>query len=255
MSPTDLAAEARILWRLLRGQPRAGSHAERLSGFYAPQADRYDAFRARLLQGRGELIEALAIPPGARVVELGCGTGSNLEWLRPEQLAAIQLVDLCPPLLERARQRARGLGNVEVIEADATSWRPTQPVDRVFLSYSLTMMPDWRAVLDNAWSMLGPGGRLGVVDFYLPETASQLSKLFWQRWFAHDGVYLSEQHLHVLRGLCVEPAVRECRARVPYLPGLRVPWYLFVGGKPAEVSSGCPLSIFPSPSCTATETD
>ena len=48
MRPAELAADARILWRMLCGQPRAGSHAERLQGFYAPQATRYDAFRARV---------------------------------------------------------------------------------------------------------------------------------------------------------------------------------------------------------------
>jgi S-adenosylmethionine-diacylgycerolhomoserine-N-methlytransferase len=242
MSPADLAADARVLWRLLRGQPRRGSHAERLAGFYAPQAERYDAFRSRLLHGRGELIDALEIPPGAAVVELGCGTGSNLEWLGAPRaggygglgdLASLELVDLCPPLLALARQRARGLANVAVIEADATTWRPRQPVDRVILSYSLTMMPDWRAVLVNAWAMLAPGGRLGVVDFHLPETGSRFGKRFWQNWFAHDGVHLSDQHLRALRSLFVDPLVRERRAGVPYLPGLRAPYYLFVGVKPS----------------------
>lgn len=240
MFPADLAGDARILWRMLRGQPRAGSHGERLEGFYAPQAERYDAFRARLLHGRADLIAALEIPAGARVVELGCGTGSNLEVLgqaRPlETLACVQLVDLCPALLAVARQRANGFANVEVIEADATNWRPTQPVDRVYLSYALTMMPDWRAVLVNAYTMLAPGGRLGVVDFHLPAGGSRggnsLGNHFWQRWFAHDGVHLTDQHLRALQSLFIEPLVQERRAPVPYLPGLRAPYYLFVGVKP-----------------------
>ena len=240
MFPADLAADARVLWRLLRGQPLDGSHAERLEGFYAPQAGRYDAFRARLLHGRADLIEALEIPAGARVVELGCGTGSNLELLdqaRPlGTLACVQLVDLCRPLLALPRQRADGLGNVEVIEADATDWQPMQPVDRVFLSYALTMMPDWRNVLVNAYAMLAPGGRLGVVDFHLPARGSRggnsLGNRFWQRWFAHDGVHLTDQHLCALQSLFIEPLVRERHAPVPYLPGLRAPYYLFVGVKP-----------------------
>ena len=236
MFPADLAADARILWRLLRGQPLAGSHAERLEGFYAPQAGRYDAFRARLLHGRADLIEALEIPAGARVVELGCGTGSNLELLdqaRPlGTLACVQLVDLCPPLLALTRQRANGLGNVEVIEADATGWQPIQAVDRVFLSYALTMMPDWRSVLVNAYAMLAPGGRLGVVDFHLPARGSRLGNRFWQRWFAHDGVHLTDQHLCALQSLFIGPLVQERHAPVPYLPGLRAPYYLFVGVKP-----------------------
>ncbi|MDP2833116.1 MAG: class I SAM-dependent methyltransferase [Pseudomonadota bacterium] len=241
MSPLDLAADTRVLWRLLRGQPRLGSHAERLEGFYAPQAARYDTFRARLLHGRDDLIAALEIPAGASVVELGCGTGSNLAAIdraRPlESLAGVHLVDLCPALLALARQRAHGLGNITVVEADATTWQPAQPVDRVFLSYALTMMPNWRAVLVNAWAMLAPGGRLGVVDFHLPGNGSRLGNRFWRRWFAHDGVHLTDQHLRALQSLFIAPYVRERRAPVPYLPGLRAPYYLFVGVKP----EGSPL--------------
>jgi len=247
MSPPEFVADARVLWRMLRGQPRNGSHAERLQGFYAPQADRYDAFRARLLHGRADLIAGLKIAPGARVVELGCGTGSNLEFLRDDQRSllqyqSIQLVDLCPALLNVARQRAREHANVEIIEADATAWQAEHAVDYVYLSYALSMMPDWRAVLRNAWSMLAPGGYLGIVDFHLPANRSRLSNRFWNTWFAHDGVHLSEHHLPALQALTQDTMIQQRSAPVPYLPGLRAPYYLFIGRKP-------------SPACTEAETD
>jgi len=236
MSPAEIAADVRVLLRLLGGKPRRGSHAQRLARFYAPQADRYDAFRARLLHGREDLIRALDIRPGMRVVELGCGTGGNLEFLAQtmplETLAGVDLVDLCPPLLAVARRRVAGmgLGNVRVIEADATTWRPERPADRVFLAYALTMMPDWRAVLDNAMAMLAPGGRLGLVDFHLPATGG-LGNALWRRWFAHDGVFLSAEHLPALRARCDEARCEERRGPVPYLPGPCAPYYLFVGEK------------------------
>ncbi|MEW6676401.1 MAG: class I SAM-dependent methyltransferase [Pseudomonadota bacterium] len=235
MSRGELAADARVLWRLVQGQPRRGSHAQRLEAFYAPQADRYDQFRARLLHGREELIRKLDIRPGMTVVELGCGTGANLDALAAtvplDELAGVTLVDLCTPLLNVARGRTAGLERVSVVEADVTHWRPSRPVDRVFLSYSLTMMPDWEAVLDNARAMLAPEGRLGVVDFHLPQASSRLGKGFWRRWFAHDGVYLSEKHLESLKACHDEWYSEERRAPVPYLPGLRAPYYLFVGKK------------------------
>jgi S-adenosylmethionine-diacylgycerolhomoserine-N-methlytransferase len=249
MSLANFAADAGILLRMLRGLPRAGSHAERLQGFYAPQAERYDAFRTRLLHGRDALIEALEIPAGARVVELGCGTGSNLaaiDKVRPVvTLTSLQLVDLCPALLAVARQRVLGMANIEVIEADATHWQPAAPVDRVYLSYALTMMPDWRAVLTNAYAMLAPGGRLGLVDFHLPETGGRLSNRFWQTWFAHDGVALSGEHLRTLKTLFPHSTTRECCAAVPYLPGLRAPYYLFVGMKPSilKPDSACTKAV------------
>jgi len=236
MAAPDLAADARILWRLLRGQPKAGSHAERLQAFYAPQADRYDAFRARLLHGRQELIDRLDLQPGARVVELGCGTGSSLARLgvRAGQLASFELVDLCPALLQVARQRAAAYdGRVRVIEADATAWQPAQPVDRVFMSYALTMIPDWSRVIANAQAMLAPGGLIGVVDFHLPPDGGRLGNALWRQWFGHDGVHLSAEHLPMLRRLFAEQFCAERRAPVPYLPRVRAPYYLFVGERRA----------------------
>jgi S-adenosylmethionine-diacylgycerolhomoserine-N-methlytransferase len=238
MSPAELAADARVLWRLARGRSRHGDHAERLEDFYAPQALRYDAFRERLLQGRTELLERLEIGAGMHVVELGCGTGSSLErpgW-RAESCASIQLVDLCPALLALARRRAQACRNVAVIEADAACWRPAAAVDRVFLSYALTMMPDWRCVITNAVAMLKPGGRLGVVDFHLPSSGSALGNAFWRRWFAHDGVNLSAEHLPELQWHLAATWAVGRRAPVPYLPGLQAPYYLFVGqrGAPAQ---------------------
>jgi SAM-dependent methyltransferase len=62
-----------------------------------------------------------------------------------------------------------GLPNVRVIEGDAVTYRPDGPVDCVYFSYSLTMIPNWEGALGNALAMLKPGGRLGVVDFYVSQ--------------------------------------------------------------------------------------
>lgn len=231
MLPAELAGDARILWRLVRGQSRHGDHATRLQAFYASQAARYDAFRERLLHGRAELVERLGIGAGMRVVDLGCGTGSNLDRMGPraQACAGIQLVDLCPALLAVAQTRAAAHRNVEVIEADAARWRPAVAVDRVLLSYALTMIPDWEAVIANAVGMLKPGGRLGVVDFHIPASAGAFASGFWRRWFAHDGVHLSAAHLPTLLNHLPEAWTDERHAPLPWLPGLQAPYYLFVG--------------------------
>ena len=233
------ASDARILMQMLRGQSRSGSHAERLQAFYAPQAERYDAFRERLLHGRQDLVERLAPANGADVVELGGGTGRNLAYFG-ERLAgfnSVTLVDLCPALLQQACKRVDGMPNVRVVEADATSWQPEEPVDCVYFSYSLTMIPGWRRAIDNALAILKPDGRLGVVDFYVSSAAPEsglvrhgvFDRAFWPRWFGHDGVHLNPEHLHYLRACLPNHELEEMRASVPYLPGLRVPYYVFVG--------------------------
>jgi S-adenosylmethionine-diacylgycerolhomoserine-N-methlytransferase len=231
----SLLADARTLLQFARGAGGRGSHAERLQAFYAPQAAHYDAFRERLLHGREDLIRRLAPPPGATMIELGGGTGRNLEYFgtRLASFARVEVVDLCPALLEQARKRcARWPGVAAVVEADATTYRPPQPVDCVYFSYALTMIPDWRAAVANALAMLRPGGLLGAVDFHLAPRPGLAGRL-WRRWFSHDGVRLDPRHLpHLLER--TRPVVCEQRrASAPYLPGLRVPYYVYIGRKPA----------------------
>ena len=243
-----LVEDGRVLLRLLRGQPRAANHADRLEGFYAPQAEHYDRFRERLLHGRRELIERLDPRPGQSVVELGGGTGRNLEYLgdRVGTLGRFELVDLCPSLLTQARKRCeRWPGIVTAVQADATTYRPAWAskygVDCVVFSYSLTMIPDWRRAMNNAIRMLRPGGLLGVVDFYVSPDVPRpggvrhgwAARRFWPRWFGHDGVNLSAEHLPELMRR-TDPVVCEERlAPVPYLPALKAPYYLYVGRKRA----------------------
>ena len=228
-----------VLRAMLRGMPRSGAQQVRLEHFYGQQAADYDRFRQRLLPGRSELIAALPIEPGVRIVELGAGTGSNVGLFSPaqQQYSQFELVDLCRPLLAEA-QRAHGhKGNVQLIEADASTYQPKQPADLVLMSYSLSMMPTPEAVVANALRMLRPGGLLAVVDFYLSEARvapnrvqhNAFERLFWSRWFAHDGVMLGPQRLSLLQASFGDIVLSERRHRLPYLPLLRVPYFLFRG--------------------------
>jgi S-adenosylmethionine-diacylgycerolhomoserine-N-methlytransferase len=238
-----MAGDLTVIRQLLRGEPRHGEHKERLERFYAPQADAYDRFRERLLHGRRELIDALPAKPGDHVVELGGGTGRNLEFFgeRLHGFASVTLVDLCPALLERARARcaAKGWDRVTCVEADATRFGPAQPVDVVYLSYSLTMIPDWFAAVDNALAMLRPGGVIGVVDFYVSRKHPAhglrrhglFDRTFWPLWFGHDGVRPNPDHLPYLLTRSGRLDLVEAQARVPYLPGLRCPHYRYLGRK------------------------
>jgi S-adenosylmethionine-diacylgycerolhomoserine-N-methlytransferase len=238
---STMAAESRVLLALLRGQPRSGALVHRLQTFYAPQAADYDRFRERLLTGRRELIESLPVRSGARVVELGAGTGRNVEFFgeRLERVSVFDLVDLCPALLEQARQRALRWPVLQVHEADASRFRPLASADLVYLSYALSMMPDWEQVLENALEVLAPGGTLGVVDFFIdPSRHGRLASAFWRTWFGHDGVRLSPGPLAWLRARLEVDSVIESQAAVPWMPGLRVPVYRFIGRRRERLPAG-----------------
>jgi S-adenosylmethionine-diacylgycerolhomoserine-N-methlytransferase len=232
---TARAFDTKVLSSLLRGVPREGSQAARMEAFYGPQADQYDAFRERLLSGRGDLVDMMAVPDGADIVELGGGTGFNLTYFgdRLARMGQVEIVDLCPALLRQARQRWTAQSNVRIVEADATTYVPSRPVDCVYFSYALTMIPNWRGAIDNALAMLKPGGTLGVVDFYVATHHGAFTRAFWPRWFAHDGVRLDDGPMSHLSSVLVNYRLSERRASLPYVPLLRVPSYLVVGQKPA----------------------
>jgi S-adenosylmethionine-diacylgycerolhomoserine-N-methlytransferase len=242
-----LLNDAKILWHLVVSRARGNTHEERLESFYQGQASGYDAFRKRLLHGREELFQRLEPPPHSVWVDLGAGTGENAEkW--GDRLAAFEkayLVDLSASLLKVAEGRiaARGWTNVVAVHADATQFvPPEQAVDVVTCSYSLTMIPDWFLAIDQALRLLKPGGLLGVVDFFVARKypADGLAKHgwttrnLWPLWFGNDNVFPSPDHLPYLQSRLETVHLQQARGKVPYLPFVRAPYYVFVGRKRVE---------------------
>lgn len=239
-----LLADLKVLYHLTMKPVRGRDHAARMESFYSGQAEAYDDFRRRLLKGRRELWDLLPAPENGVWVDLGGGTGANLESFGPriEKLGKVYVVDLAASLLEVAQRRAadRGWTNVATVTADATQFRPPEgQADVVTFSYSLTMIPDWFAALENALAMLKPGGLLGVVDFYVSRKwpaeghsrHSWFTRSFWPVWFSSDNVFPSPDHVPFLQRHLETVHFSEHRAKVPYLPLVRVPYYLFVGRK------------------------
>ena len=237
-------ADMKILYHMLLKPVRGDSHAERMESFYGGQAEAYDDFRRRLLKGREKLWELLPKDDNCIWVDMGGGTGANIENFgesisKPQK---IYVVDLSGSLLKVAADRfqKRGWDNVETVEADATLFRPPLgEADVVTFSYSLTMIPNWFAAIENALAMLKPGGLIGVVDFYVSRKypAERLkrhgwfSRTIWPPWFATDNVFPSPDHLPFLRHHFEQVHLLEERNRLPYVPLIKTPYYVFVGRK------------------------
>jgi S-adenosylmethionine-diacylgycerolhomoserine-N-methlytransferase len=243
--------DMRVIYHMVfRRGDKADTHAARMESFYGAQARDYDDYRKRLLSGREEMYAALPVPRDGIWVDLGGGTGWNIENLAGsvDQIRNVYVVDLAESLLTVAadRFRQRGWDNVQTRLADATTFRPPEgQADVVTFSYSLTMIPDWFAAIDNALAMLKPGGYLGVVDFYVsrkfPEASrvrhGWLTRTLWPAWFAIDGVYPSSEHLPYLQYRFQAEDILESRGKIPYLPLVRMPWYHFIGRKPREAGA------------------
>lgn len=152
----------------------ANDHAAHMDGIYRYQRYIYDATRKYFLLGRDRLIEELQVPAGGTVLEIGCGTGRNLILVaRRYPNARLYGFDISEMMLETARTSIARAGlsdRITVAQGDATAFDTAAMFgvagfDRVFISYALSMIPPWTAVLDPAIRAVKPGGSLHIVDF------------------------------------------------------------------------------------------
>jgi len=236
--------DLKVLYHLLLRPVRGKDHAQRMENFYAGQAEQYDDFRKRLLQGREEVYQRLGQANAGTWVDFGGGTGANLEFIGPSinKFQNIYVVDLAESLLGVVEKRVskNGWANVQAVAADATRWTPPEgQVDVVTFSYSLTMIPDWFGAIENALRILRPGGSIGVIDFYVSRKYPSESlarhgwwtRNFWPLWFSGDNVFPSSDHLPFLESHFQRLWLQEKRAKVPYMPVVRTPYYQFIGTK------------------------
>ena len=148
------------------------AHAARMDAVYRRQKHIYDLSRKYFLLGRDGLIEELHVPAGGSVLEVGCGTGRNL-LLAAKRYPQADLhgLDISSEMLGIAERSLTGAGySAALHQGDACSFATgkllaSRRFDRVFFSYALSMIPDWRKALTEARATRAPGGSIHVVDF------------------------------------------------------------------------------------------
>jgi S-adenosylmethionine-diacylgycerolhomoserine-N-methlytransferase len=144
-------------------------HAALMDKVYRGQRHIYDATRKYYLFGRDRLIRELDGRPGMAVLELGCGTGRNLELIRKAWPGVkCHGLDISSEMLKNARKRLGTAGTLALGDAtnfDSPALFGREGFDRVVLSYAVSMIPEWQAALARAAAALAPGGSLHVVDF------------------------------------------------------------------------------------------
>jgi S-adenosylmethionine-diacylgycerolhomoserine-N-methlytransferase len=165
----------------------------RMNRMYRRQRHIYDGTRRYYLLGRDQMISGLRPAAGASVLEIGCGTGRNLVLaarLYPD--ARFFGIDVSTEMLTSAItaiSRAGLASPIRVMHGDATAFDPQRlfgihRFDHVMISYSLSMIHDWRRVLRAAAAHLKPGGRLHVVDFGRQEALPGIARTLLRRWLA-----------------------------------------------------------------------
>jgi len=142
---------------------------------YRVQRYFYDVTRKYYLLGRDRLISRMPVSASDCVLEIGCGTGRNLVALaRKHPGARFFGLDAANVMIETAQRKIAGNGLTRNIrlrqglaeDLNASTWFDVPAFDRVFFSYTLSMIPTWTAAIEAALANLRPGGELWVVDFW-----------------------------------------------------------------------------------------
>jgi len=114
------------------------------------------------------IVEKLELPTGARVLEIGTGTGAFAREVAP-LCAEVTAIDISPVMLEYAARRASecGVTNIAFRESGfLTHDAEPESYDAVVSGLALHHLPDvWKAVaLERIHEWLKPGGLLSLRD-------------------------------------------------------------------------------------------
>jgi S-adenosylmethionine-diacylgycerolhomoserine-N-methlytransferase len=193
-----------------------------MNRIYRRQRHIYDLTRKYYLLGRDSLIAKLRPERGDRVLEIGCGTGRNLiRAARRYPDVRFFGIDVSTEMLATAIDAVAHAGlssRVRVAHADATAFDAekifgTARFERIFISYSLSMIPAWCAVLDSAIARLAPGGELHIVDFGGQSGLPRWFRSALRRWLALFHVLPRDECEQALAGRAhpVDASLEFCR--------------------------------------------
>lgn len=131
----------------------------------------YDLVFARYFFPRiAGVIRALDLPAGAKVLELGVGTGLSLSAY-PSHVQVLG-VDLAPDMLEHAQERINrnGWRHVTVSEMDAMHLAlPDSSFDYVMAFHVVSVVPDAAQLMREAQRVCRPGGTIVVINHFRSE--------------------------------------------------------------------------------------
>jgi len=169
------------------GQKKTEEHARRVREMFANIAPRYDLinhllsvnidkqWRRRVVQKLGELL-----PPEARVLDVGCGTGDLSIELFENTAAHVTGVDFCGPMLKLAKEKAPQL---QFIEGDALSLPFAEAsFDGLTTGFALRNFADVDRGLRELLRVLKPNGYVAILEFSHPANPVFASFVRFYNW-------------------------------------------------------------------------
>jgi phosphatidylethanolamine/phosphatidyl-N-methylethanolamine N-methyltransferase len=128
----------------------------------------YDRLFARVFYPRiAEAIRSLNIEPGARVLEVGVGTGLSLDAYPPH--CNVVGVDLAPDMLEQAQEKIdwNGWRHLQVVEMDALNLKfEDNTFDYVMAFHVVSVVPDAARLMREAVRVAKPGATVVMINHF-----------------------------------------------------------------------------------------
>ena len=141
------------------------AHESKLYSEFAPI---YDKVFGKIFYSRLErVIDDLRIPRGAKVLEVGAGTGTSF----PAYPTHCQVtgIDLAPDMLSRARRKIEenGWHHIRVMEMDASNLSfSDDSFDYVMAFHVVSVVPDPVAMIAEARRVCKRGGKIVIVNHF-----------------------------------------------------------------------------------------
>lgn len=161
------------------------------------------------------ILDAAGVRPGARVLDVACGTGVLFPFYRQRQAADVLAVDISPEMAKLAAQKAGP--SIRVVCGDIETMQGTGDFDCCVVYNAFPHFPDPAGLVAHLAGFLKPEGRLTVAHSMGIEQlnrhhsgraakvsmgmlpAADLAELF-SRWFAVDTV-LSDAEKYIVSGI------------------------------------------------------
>jgi phosphatidylethanolamine/phosphatidyl-N-methylethanolamine N-methyltransferase len=138
------------------------------SKLYSELAYVYDLVFTRFFEHRIKaLVRKLDIPPGAKVLEVGVGTGLSFEAYPVH--CQVTGIDLAPEMLEKAENKIHrhGWRHIKVLEMDAMNLKfPDDSFDYTMAFHVVTVVPDVEKLMAEVVRVTKPGGTVAIINHF-----------------------------------------------------------------------------------------
>lgn len=173
---------------------------------YSRKLQLFNLFAERELR---ELIQSLALRPGMRVLDAGCGTGQALNWLAREvaPLGAVVGIDLAAAHVQAARLHAPP--QIRVLECDILN-APLEAgsFDLVWCVNTINHLRDPVAGARSLAALLRPGGRIALGQsallpemFFAWDSGLERAVSGALRHYYQDRYHIGDQDLDSVRAI------------------------------------------------------